>query len=257
MNEFKIASWNVNSLAIRGPQALAWFAENHIDVLALQETKVHNDKFPHQWFSELGYHVVYSGQKTYNGVALVSRIPLADIYIESEDVLERRMIAATLGDIRMINLYVPNGSQPGSEKFIYKLSWLEKVTQFIAQELQRYPKLVVLGDFNIAPQDIDVHDPIEWLNCIHCTPEERAALANIQALGLHDSFRVLHPEVQSYSWWDYRAASFRRNRGLRIDLILISHALLNECHNAEIDAEPRKGERPSDHAPIWISLTAP
>lgn len=254
MTTLTIASWNVNSLSIRGPQVLQWFADKAIDVLALQETKVPNEKFPQQWFAELGLHVAYSGQKTYNGVALISREPLVDVFIEDSNIAERRIIAATAQDVRIINLYVPNGSHPTSDKYVYKLAWLERVTQFIADELKRYPKLVVVGDFNIAPQDLDVHDPQEWVDCVLCTPAERAALARIQELGLQDSFRALHPEVVTYSWWDYRAASFRRNRGLRIDLILLSAALQSQCQRAEIDSEPRRSERPSDHAPVWISL---
>jgi exodeoxyribonuclease-3 len=253
-SNLKIASWNVNSLAVRGSQVLQWFAESAIDVLAVQETKITDEKFPVQWFRDAGLNVIYSGQKTYNGVAMISRIPLQDVYIEASTVAERRIIAATIHDIRIINLYVPNGSHPDSDKYHYKLAWLEQVTAFIASELQRYPKLVVLGDFNIAPQDIDVHDPGEWLNCILCTPSERAALRRIQDLGLIDSFRFMHPELQIYSWWDYRAASFRRNRGLRIDLILISQALQKHCHLADIDKLPRTVERPSDHAPAWTSL---
>lgn len=251
----KIASWNVNSLSVRGPQVLAWFSEQAVDVLALQETKVPDHKFPHQWFTDSGLHVVYSGQKTYNGVAFVSREPLNDLYIEAFDVPERRVIAATLHGIRIINLYVPNGSHPSSDKYLYKLSWLEQVTQFIEAELKRYPKLIVVGDFNIAPADLDVHDPQAWAESVLCTPSERAALTRIQGLGLIDSFRHMHPEAQVYSWWDYRAASFRRNLGLRIDLILMSQALSSLCHSTGIDNGPRKSERPSDHAPVWICLS--
>lgn len=254
MTTLTIASWNVNSLSIRGPQVLQWFEDKAIDILALQETKVPNEKFPHQTFRDLGLHVAYTGQKTYNGVAVIAREPLVDVFIEADDIAERRIIAATVRDVRIINLYVPNGSHPTSDKYVYKLAWLERATQFIAAELARYPKLAVVGDFNIAPQDIDVHDPEEWLDCILCTPAERAALAKIQALGLQDSFRSLHPELATYSWWDYRAASFRRNRGLRIDLILLSSALQAQCHNAGIDSDPRRSERPSDHTPVWAQL---
>lgn len=254
MNNLTIASWNVNSLSVRGAQALQWFADKAIDVLALQETKVSNDKFPLDWFSEAGLHVIYSGQKSYNGVALASRTPFSDIFIEADAVAERRIIAATVQDIRIINLYVPNGSHPTSDKYLYKLAWLDQVTAFIAEELKRYPKLVVVGDFNIAPQDRDVHAPEEWVGCVLCSPAERAAFNRIQDLGLVDSFRFLHPEAQTYSWWDYRAASFRRNRGLRIDLILMSQALKPVCQEVEIDKEPRTVERPSDHAPVWAKF---
>ena len=254
--EIKIASWNVNSLAIRGPQVLQWFADQAVTVLALQETKVTDEKFPHQWFRDLGLHVVYSGQKTYNGVALIAKDPLQDLFIESAEIAERRIIAATVQGIRIINLYVPNGSHLTSDKYLYKLKWLETVTNFIADELKRYPNLVVVGDFNIAPQDLDVYDPQEWLDSVLCTPAEREAFSKIKELGLQDSFRLMHPNLSAYSWWDYRAASFRRNRGLRIDLILLSQALQASCITAEIDKEPRRAERPSDHAPVWVTLTS-
>ena len=251
----KIASWNVNSLSVRGQQVLDWFTQQAIDVLALQETKVPDHKFPQQWFDDCGLHVIYSGQKTYNGVAFVSRVPLTDVYVQALEIPERRIIAATVHGIRIINLYVPNGSHPDSDKYQYKLTWLDQVTAFIAEEMQRYPKLAVVGDFNIAPQDLDVHDPQAWLDSVLCSPLERAALARIQALGLVDSFRFMHPDTQLFSWWDYRAASFRRNLGLRIDLILVSQALQSLCHSTGIDTEPRKSERPSDHAPVWICFS--
>lgn len=257
MMPFTLASWNVNSLSVRGPQVLDWFADKAIDVLALQETKVTDEKFPLQWFQDLGLHVAYSGQKTYNGVAIMSRHPLSDIYIESSDVAERRIIAATIQGIRLINLYVPNGSHLTSDKYQYKLTWLEHVTAFIAAELERYPLLAVVGDFNIAPADLDVHAPEEWLDSVLCSPAEREALVRIQNLGLVDSFRHIYPDLAVYSWWDYRAASFRRNRGLRIDLILLSQALQLLCHDVNIDSMPRKSERPSDHAPVWASLQLP
>ncbi len=254
MQTFTLASWNVNSLPVRAPQMLAWLEQRSMDVLAVQETKVTDDKFPHQLFTDLGYHIAYSGQKTYNGVAFISRLPLTDIWIEPADIAERRIIAATIQGIRVINLYVPNGSEPSSEKYLYKLSWLDRVTALIESELQQYPKLAVVGDFNIAPQDIDVHDPKEWTDCVLCSPQERAALTRIQALGLRDSFREMNQGLQEYSWWDYRAASFRRNRGLRIDLILLSQALHAGCLETGIDPTPRQSERPSDHAPVWATL---
>lgn len=257
MTKLTIASWNVNSLPVRGPQVLDWFAQQSIDVLAIQETKVPDDKFPQQWFTDLGLYIAYSGQKTYNGVAFISRLPLSDLYIEPSDIAERRIIAATVQNVRIINLYIPNGSQVGSDKYTYKLAWLERTIMFIAAELQRYPQLVVVGDFNIAPADLDVHDPKEWIDCVLCSPAERAALHQMQNLGLEDSFRQQNPSLQAYSWWDYRAASFRRNRGLRIDLILLSQQLAPYCQTAAIDSLPRKHERPSDHAPVWISLALP
>ena len=253
-SNLKIASWNINSITVRSPQVLQWFTDNAIDVLALQETKIVDAQFPQQTFTDLGLHVAFSGQKTYNGVALISRYPMTDIFIEPGHVPERRMIAATIRGVRIINLYTPNGSHLTSDKYTYKLSWLEKVSQFIANELKRYPYLAVVGDFNIAPEDIDVHDPQEWMDCVLCSPAERAALKTIQDLGLCDSFRFLYPTLTAYSWWDYRAASFRRNRGLRIDLILLSKALQAHCQTAGIDKNPRQSERPSDHAPVWAML---
>jgi len=250
----KIASWNVNSVSVRGPQLIDWMLANQIDVIGIQETKVTDDKFPAHYFTEHGFHLAFTGQKTYNGVALVSRFPLTDVYIESSDIIERRIIAATIQDVRIVNLYVPNGSEVSSDKYGYKLRWLEAVTTFLSEQHRLFPKLVVMGDFNIAPEDIDVHDPQAWGDGILVSPLERAALSGLKNIGLHDSFRMCHPDRQDYSWWDYRAASFRRNRGLRIDLILLSDALLSQCQSAEIDANARKHERPSDHAPAWVSL---
>lgn len=250
----KIASWNVNSVSVRGQQLIDWMLENHIDVIAIQETKVTDDKFPMHYYLDHGLHVAITGQKAYNGVALISRLPLKDVYIESSDIAERRIIAATIQDIRIVNLYVPNGSEVSSDKYHYKLRWLADVTAFLSEQHRLFPKLVVMGDFNIAPQDIDVHDPEAWRDAVLVSPLERTALTRIQQVGLHDSFRILHPNRQDYSWWDYRAASFRRNLGLRIDLILLSTALLPYCEAADIDPNPRKHERPSDHAPVWVSL---
>ena len=255
--QLNIASWNVNSVSVRGPQVVDWMLAHHIDVMAIQETKVTDDKFPAHYFTEHGFHLAFTGQKTYNGVALISRLPLSDVYTESSDILERRIIAATIQDIRVVNVYVPNGSEVASDKYRYKLRWLEAATAFLSEQHRRFPKLIVMGDFNIAPQDRDVHDPEAWRDAVLVSPMERVALAGIQHIGLHDSFRTCHPNRQDYSWWDYRAASFRRNLGLRIDLILLSDALLPRCEIAEIDANPRKHERPSDHAPIWISLKVP
>lgn len=252
----KIASWNVNSLNVRGEQALNWIRHNNIDVLAVQETKVPNEKFPLNIYQDNGLYCAYDGQKSYNGVAFISRLPLQDIYIEPIDIAERRIIAATVHNIRIINLYVPNGSDLTSPKYCYKLAWLERVKIFLSEQLKHFSKLVVLGDFNIAPQDIDVHDPNKWKESVLVSDDERALLKDIQALGLVDSFRHTHPQRTLYSWWDYRAASFRRNHGLRIDLILLSRALMDDCIEAEIDIDVRKHEHPSDHAPVWIKLTS-
>jgi exodeoxyribonuclease-3 len=247
----KIASWNVNSLNIRLPHVLAWCDTASPDILALQETKLPDDRFPAEKLLETGYHSVYSGQKTYNGVAVLSREPATDVVtdIDGLDDPQRRILAVTIGEVRLIDLYVVNGSEVGSEKFAYKLHWLEKVTGFIAREMQRFDKVIVLGDFNIAPDDRDVHDPEAWREKILCSTAERQALQNILNLGLSDTFRQFEQAENTWSWWDYRQAAFRRNMGLRIDLVLASEALAKTCSAAYIDIEPRRQERPSDHAP--------
>ncbi len=252
----KLASWNVNSLKVRLEQVLAWLESSRVDVLALQETKLTDDQFPVAAFTERGFHVVFSGQKTYNGVAIISRLPIQDVVTDLPDFPDpqRRILAATIGDIRLVNLYVPNGSEVGSEKYHYKLTWLPAVTAFIKQQLTLHPRMAVVGDFNIAPEDRDVYDPQEWEGCVLVSPLERQAFAGLLALGLHDSFRHFAQEEKSYSWWDYRAAGFRRNRGLRIDHILLSDALLGDCLASAIDKEPRKADRPSDHAPVWVEI---
>lgn len=253
-----IASWNVNSLNVRLPHVLRWIEQARPDVLVLQETKLPDERFPAQALADAGYHVLHSGQKTYNGVALLARSPIA-----SDDVVtavpglddpQKRVLAATIDGIRVVNLYVVNGEAVGSEKFAYKLRWLEAVRNWLAAELERHPRLVVLGDFNIAPDDRDVHDPARWHEKILCSTPERAALEAITALGLHDAFRLHNAEAGHYSWWDYRLAAFQRGWGLRIDLLLVSEALKARCSDSGIDAEPRGWERPSDHAPVWIRI---
>ena len=247
----KVASWNVNSLNVRLPHVLAWCDGASPDILALQETKLTDDRFPVDELLEAGYQSVYSGQKTYNGVAILSRQPATDIVtdIDGLDDPQRRILGATIGGVRIINLYVVNGSEVGSEKFSYKLHWLEQVTRWIAQEAQRHEKLIVLGDFNIAPDDRDVHDPESWHGKILCSDVERDALQGILDLGLVDTFRQFEQEEKTWSWWDYRMAAFRRNMGLRIDLVLASAVLAKVCSAAYIDKEPRRQDRPSDHAP--------
>ena len=253
---FKLASWNVNSLKVRLEQVLAWLDSSEVDILALQEIKMTDDQFPVEAFTSRGFHVVFSGQKTYNGVAIISRQPISDVVTDIPNLNDpqRRILAATIGDVRLINLYVPNGAAVGSDKYDYKLTWLPHVTEFIQQQLIQYPRMAVVGDFNIAPEDKDVHDPKEWEGCILVSPLERQALNKLLALGLHDSFRNFPQEEQQFSWWDYRAAGFRRNRGLRIDLILLSDALNADCKSSAIDKEPRRDERPSDHAPVWVEI---
>ncbi len=254
---FKLASWNVNSLKVRLEQVLEWMETSGIDVLALQETKLTDENFPAEVFRERGYQIVYSGQKTYNGVAIISRHPISEVMMDIPDLddPQRRILAVTVAGFRLIDLYVPNGFEPGSDKYSYKLMWLEKVIAFIRQQLMLYPKLAVVGDFNIAPEDRDVHDPAEWEGCVLVSPPEREAFNQVLALGLVDSFRNFPQEENSFSWWDYRAAGFRRNRGLRIDHILLSNELNSACKQSAIDKEPRKIERPSDHAPVWVELT--
>jgi exodeoxyribonuclease-3 len=256
-----IATWNVNSLKVRLPQALDWLAARQPDVLALQETKLEDGRFPALELREAGYHAVFSGQKTYNGVALLARAaalaPPADVVTDFpgfEDP-QRRVLAATVGGVRVVNLYVVNGQAVGSDKYAYKLRWLEAAAGFIAQELARHGRLVVLGDFNIAPEDRDVHDPEGWREQILCSMPERAALRRLLDLGLVDVFRQFEQPERSYSWWDYRQAGFRRNLGLRIDLILASPALAATCSACEIDTAPRRLERPSDHAPVLASFS--
>jgi exodeoxyribonuclease-3 len=247
----KIASWNVNSLNVRLPHVLAWCADAQPDVLALQETKLTDDRFPAAELEQAGYHSVFSGQKTYNGVAILSRDaardPVTDI--PGLDDPQRRILAATVGGLRIVNLYVVNGSEVGSEKFSYKLHWLEQVTAWLGTELEAHENLVVLGDFNIAPDDRDVYDPEAWREKILCSTPEREALRKMFSLGLHDTFRLFEQEERTWSWWDYRMNMFRRKLGLRIDLVLASAPLAERCTASYIDIEPRRQERPSDHAP--------
>jgi len=248
----KIASWNVNSLNVRLPQVLAWNQVARPDVLALQETKLTDDRFPEADLLAAGYHSVFSGQKTYNGVAILSREPASEPVtdIPGLDDHQRRILAATIAGVRVVNLYVVNGSEVGSEKFDYKLRWLELVTAWLADELQRHDELIVLGDFNIAPDDRDVHDPEAWREKILCSTPERDALRRIFDLGLSDTFRLFEQEAGVFSWWDYRMNMFRRKMGLRIDLVLASAAMAERCRASYVDIEPRRQERPSDHAPV-------
>jgi exodeoxyribonuclease-3 len=248
----KIATWNVNSLNVRLPHVLEWLQSAKPDVLVLQEIKQITDKFATEAFVELGYNAVASGQKTYNGVAVISRSEATDQITDFpgfEDP-QRRILAATIDGVRVVNLYIPNGQSVGSEKYEYKLNWLAALERFLAAELNTHDKLVVLGDFNIAPEDRDVYDAEKWGEDILCSPAERAALAALIKLGLADIFRQFEQPEKTFSWWDYRAAGFRRNAGLRIDLILASAALATACESSYVDREPRTWERPSDHTPV-------
>jgi exodeoxyribonuclease-3 len=257
---FSIATWNVNSLRVRGEQLIQWLRDTAPDVIGLQETKLQDPDFPHAEFQAAGYHSVFSGQKTYNGVALLSRHPMTDVVRDIPDFDDppRRVLAATVttsSDVfRVINLYVPNGQAPGSDKFAYKLRWLEALTQWLKREAEQHPGLLVLGDFNVAPEDRDVHDPAAWVGCVHVSPEERAALRAILDLGLIDTFRHFEQPEKSFSWWDYRQGAFRRNNGLRIDLILAHQKLLPRLSACRIDVEPRRNERASDHTPVIATL---
>ena len=248
----KIATWNVNSLRVRLPHLLQWLAANQPDIVALQETKVVDEQFPQAELSAAGYHAVFAGQKTYNGVAILSKSPATEVIsdIPTLDDPQRRILAATIQGIRVVNLYVVNGSEVGSEKYAYKLDWLTKVTAWLQIQAATYPQLVVLGDFNIAPTDADVHNPKTWQGKILCSEPERDALSRIQALGVADCFRLFEQTDKSFSWWDYRGGGFRRNQGLRIDLILASAALAERCERCVIDKEPRTWEQPSDHTPV-------
>lgn len=251
----KIAGWNVNSLRVRLPQVIDWLEMASPDVLVLQETKVIDEQFPKEELEAAGYEIAFSGQKTYNGVAILSRKPMTDVSIgmPNYDDEAKRVIAATVDGVRILNLYVPNGASVDSEKYQYKLSWLAALQDYVASVLKQTDKLVILGDFNIAPKDEDVHDPEAWGGQVLVSDAERTALKRLQELGLKDSFRLFEQAEKSFSWWDYRAAGFRRNRGLRIDLVLSSLAMADKCTGSGIDKEPRKWERPSDHAPIWAS----
>lgn len=248
----KIATWNVNSLKVRLPHVLDWLASESPDVLALQETKLTDENFPAAALGEAGFHVAFAGQKTYNGVALITSNEATDVITDVDDLEDpsRRIISATVDGVRVLNLYVVNGQEVGSEKYEHKLYWLRQVERHIGHEMREHPNFVVVGDFNIAPRDQDVHDPQAWREKILCSTPERERLADIMQHGLVDSFRLFDQPEASFSWWDYRAAGFRRNLGLRIDLILASNPLAERCQRCWIDKAPRKLERPSDHTPV-------
>jgi len=251
-----IATWNVNSLKVRLPQLLAWLAKRTPDVVALQETKLIDDAFPYDELAAAGYASTASGQKTYNGVAVLTRVPLAaaagDVATSIPGFVDeqKRVLAVTVGDVRVVNLYVPNGQAVGSDKFRYKLEWFGALAAWLKDELTRHPRLVVLGDFNIAPEDRDVHDPDLWRGKIHFSEPEHEALRSIVALGLADTFRLFEQPERQWSWWDYRTFGFERGEGLRIDLLYASPALAALCRECIIDSEQRGLERPSDHAPV-------
>ncbi|MEO8002222.1 MAG: exodeoxyribonuclease III [Arenimonas sp.] len=253
----KIASWNVNSLNVRLQHLEDWLKLRQPDVVVLQETKMEDHKFPDDALAMLGYRSVFVGQKTYNGVAILSKVSSSDMHIGIPDFVDeqKRVIAATVNGIRIVDLYVVNGQDVGTDKYEYKLRWLEALHAWLATEIKKYPDLVVLGDFNIAPDERDVYDPKVWNdNHILTSAAERAAYQRILDLGLHDSFRLHNDEAGHYSWWDFRSGGFQRGNGLRIDLVLISDALKAKCTAAGIDRDPRTWERPSDHTPVWVEL---
>jgi exodeoxyribonuclease-3 len=248
----KIATWNVNSMKVRLPHVLEWLQANDPDILVLQEIKQVTEAFPGDALSAAGYTSLANGQKTYNGVAVISKTAPAEPVLEFPGFADpqRRVLATTIDGVRVVNLYVPNGSEVGSEKYDYKLRWLATLRDFLEDEMSRHENLVVLGDFNIAPADEDVYDAEKWGDAILCSPKERDALGRLIDLGLTDVFRKFEQPEKAFSWWDYRAAGFRRNAGLRIDLILTSNSMTERCHASYVDKEPRAWERPSDHAPV-------
>lgn len=253
----KLAAWNVNSLKVRLPQLLDFLATRQPDVVCLQETKLEDHNFPKTEIEAAGYQVAFSGQKTYNGVAILSKTPLVDVKagIPGFEDEQKRVLAATVNDTRIVCIYIPNGQSVDSDKYQYKLKWLTALTGWLNDELTRHPRLALLGDYNIAPEDRDVHDPVAWKDQVLCSEPERDAFRKLIALGLMDSFRLFEQPEKSFSWWDYRMMGFRRNHGLRIDHILLSEALATHCTESLIDRDMRKLERPSDHAPVIATLT--
>ena len=252
----KLATWNVNSLKVRLPHLLEWLETNPVDVICLQETKQQDADFPQAALQAAGYNSVFSGQKTYNGVAILSRLPISEVQLGIPDFADeqKRVIAATINGVRVVCVYIPNGQSLDSDKYQYKLKWLAALNGWLALELKKYPKLALLGDYNIAPEDRDVYDPAGWAGNVLVSDPERAAFQSLLQLGLCDSFRLFEQAEKSYSWWDYRMMAFRRNMGLRIDHIRISEALVQQCKGCVIDKTPRKLERPSDHTPVIAEI---
>lgn len=253
----KLATWNVNSLKVRLPYVLDWLGTAKPDVLCLQETKQDDSQFPASLLRAAGYEVIFSGQKTYNGVAILSRTEMCDTScgIPGFPDEQKRVISTTVNGTRIVCIYVPNGQSVDSDKYRYKLDWLDALHDWLKDELVRYPRLALLGDYNIAPEDRDVYDPQAWEGNVLVSPRERAAFSKLLQLGLLDSFRLFEQPDKSYSWWDYRMMAFRRNMGLRIDHILLSSQLAASCTSCTIDRTPRKLERPSDHTPVMANIT--
>lgn len=262
MSEIRLATWNVNSLKVRLPHLLQWLESNPVDLLGLQELKLTDEVFPLAELQAAGYGAVFAGQKTYNGVAILYRLASMPAPVDVEVNLpsypdkQKRVIAATFGDLRFVSAYVVNGSELGSDKFEYKKAWLDGLLKDCKGWLQRYPKLALVGDYNIAPEDADVHDPAAWAGQVLCSDEERGRFQTLLSMGLKDSFRLFEQPPKTYSWWDYRMLGFQKNKGLRIDHILLSDALVPHCTASVIDRAPRKWEKPSDHAPAIVTLNS-
>ena len=254
----RIATWNVNSLRVRLPHLLDWLAAHRPDAMCLQETKCDDATFPAADLEAAGYCAIHNGQRSYNGVAVLTRAPSIEVCRAIPQLTDEasRVMAVDYDGVRVVSVYVPNGQSVGSDKYEYKLRWLQALTAWLEEELARTPRLAVLGDFNIAPEDRDVHDPELWRGKIHFSEPEKAALHRIFALGFADAFRLFEQPERSYTWWDYRMMSFRRKMGLRIDHILLSPELARQCRSCTIDTEPRKLERPSDHAPVLCEIAA-
>jgi len=252
----KIASWNVNSLRVRLPAVLRWLEDHEPDVLGLQETKMTDDVFPAAEIEAAGYQVAFAGQKTYNGVALISKKPASDLVTDLPglDDPQRRVMGATIDGIRILNLYIPNGQALDSDKFVYKMAWLDALRAYCETQLAEHEQFLMMGDFNIAPEDRDCHDPAKWAGGTHVSSQEREQLAKLQALGLTDLFREFEQEDETFSWWDYRGGDFWKNRGLRIDLILATEALKSRCTACTVDKRPRMRKQPSDHAPVFADF---
>ena len=252
----KLATWNVNSLKVRLPQVVQWLADNPVDVLCLQETKLTDDKFPLAEIEKIGYQAVFTGQKTYNGVAILSRHPMSEV-VKNNPRLEdeqQRIIGATIEGMRVVCAYVPNGQTVDSDKYQYKLKWLNALHDWLADECKSHENLALLGDYNIAPEDRDVHDPAAWQGQVLVSDPERAEFRRLLDLGFKDAFRLFEQPEKTYSWWDYRMMAFRRNMGLRIDHILLTAPLAGRCSACSIDKLPRKWEQPSDHTPVVATI---
>ena len=252
----KIATWNVNSLNVRLPHVLDWIEANKPDALCLQETKQEDIKFPYNALKEVGYNAIHTGQKTYNGVAILSPHEMTDVHTAIPNFADeqKRLIAATINGVRIVCVYIPNGQAVDSDKYQYKLNWLEAFTPWLQTEIAKYPKHALLGDYNIAPEDVDCHDPAAWVGQVLVSPRERDAFKKLIGLGLEDGFRLFDKNEGQFSWWDYRMAGFRRNLGMRIDHILITPALKEISTASYIDKTPRKLERPSDHTPVVLEM---